>query len=83
MVWVGGGIIVHGLEGYGYPLVGHVIHDYAAAAGEALPVVDGTVEWLASAAGYGVFGLLVGGLMIPLVSWILAPSLKALKSLTA
>jgi predicted DNA repair protein MutK len=83
MLWVGGGIIVHGLEGYGYPLVGYVIHDLAVAAGEALPVADGFVEWLASAAGYGVFGLVVGASMIPLVSWILAPSLKALKSLTA
>jgi predicted DNA repair protein MutK len=81
MVWVGGGIIVHGLEGYGLPAVGHAIHHLAVAASYATPMAPGMVEWLVSAAGYGVFGLVIGGLMIPLVSRVLAPSWKALKSL--
>ena len=33
MIWVGGGILLHGLEGYGLPQIGHAIH--AAAAGAA------------------------------------------------
>ena len=37
MIWVGGGIIIHGLEGYGFAGLGHAIHDMAAAAGHAVP----------------------------------------------
>jgi uncharacterized protein len=82
MVWVGGGIIVHGLESYGFPAVGHAIHNLAVAISNTTPVVPGTVEWLVTATGHGVFGLVVGGLMIPLVSRVLVPSWKGLKSLT-
>src|SRR5918998_569243 len=37
MIWVGGGIIIHGLEGYGFAGLGHTIHDVAVAAGHAIP----------------------------------------------
>ena len=33
MLWVGGGILLHGLEEYGVTAPGHVLHDAAAAAG--------------------------------------------------
>jgi predicted DNA repair protein MutK len=61
MIWVGGGIIVHGLEEFGLSAPGHAIHDVAAAAGHAVPILSGTVEWLVGAAGAGLVGLLVGG----------------------
>ena len=83
MVWVGGGIIVHGLEGYGFPAVGHAIHDLAVAASRAAPAAPGLVDWLVTAAGSGAFGLAVGALMIPLVSMVLVPAWKALRSLRA
>ena len=81
MVWVGGGIIVHGLESYGFPMAGHTIRHLAAAASAAAPAVPGTVEWLVSAAGYGLFGVVVGGAMIPFVSLVLAPLWRTLRSL--
>ena len=64
MIWVGGGIIVHGLEQFGLGAVEHWIHDAAVAAGHAVPAVEGLVEWAVGAAGAGLFGLLVGAVVV-------------------
>ena len=77
MLWVGGGIIIHGLEGYGLSGLGHGVHDLAVAAGRALPeAVAGAGEWLAGAALAAVFGLIVGGIAIVAMHWLVAPLLK-------
>ena len=60
MIWVGGGIIVHGLEEFGVTGPGHLIHDVAVAAGHAVPAAHAAVEWLVAAAGAGLVGLAVG-----------------------
>jgi predicted DNA repair protein MutK len=83
MVWVGGGIIVHGLEGYGLPALGHFIHDAAAAAGHAVPFAAAAVEWLVSAAAAGVIGLAIGAAVIPLTSYVLAPAWNGARRLVA
>ena len=64
MIWVGGGIIVHGLEEFGLHEPGHSIHEAAVAAGHAVPAVEGLVEWAVAAAGAGLVGLLVGALIV-------------------
>jgi predicted DNA repair protein MutK len=64
MIWVGGGIIVHGLEEFGVEGPGHVIHDAAAGAGHALPAAHSVVEWLVTAAGSGLVGLVVGAIIV-------------------
>jgi len=79
MIWVGGGIIIHGLEGYGFTGLGHAIHDVAVAAGHAVPALGGFVEWLVSAAASGLFGLVLGALLIPLIHFIAVPLIKALR----
>lgn len=43
--------------------------------------MTGIVEWLVTAAGAGVFGLLVGAALIPPVEHIAAPALKGLKGM--
>lgn len=73
MVWVGGGIIIHGLEAFGWTALGHAVHDAAVAAGRAVPAVAGFVEWLVTAAASGVVGLVLGGVLIPVVEHVLAP----------
>jgi predicted DNA repair protein MutK len=78
-VWVGGGIIIHGLEGYGLAGLGHAIHDMAVAAAHAVPALGGLVEWLVSAAASGLFGLLLGAVLIPLIHFVAVPLLKALR----
>jgi predicted DNA repair protein MutK len=74
MVWVGGGIIIHGLETYGFPALGHAIHDVAAAAAHAIPVAGAAVEWLIGAAASGALGLLIGAALIPIVQYVGAPA---------
>jgi hypothetical protein len=76
MVWVGGGILVHGLEGYGFTALGHAIHAAAEGAAHALAPVAGLVEWLVTAAGSGLVGLLVGAALIPFVQYVAAPALR-------
>ena len=78
MIWVGGGILVHGLEGYGLPAIGHAIHAAAEAAVGAIGPLAGFVEWLVTAAGSGLVGLVVGAALIPLTSFILAPAWRGL-----
>lgn len=79
MVWVGGGIIVHGLEEFGFATLGHGIHDLAVAAGHAVPAMGGLVEWLVSAAASGIVGLALGAALIPLVQYVVAPVLRRLR----
>ena len=79
MVWVGGGIIIHGLEQYGAPELGHAVHAAAEAAAHALPAASGAVAWAVTAAASGAFGLLVGAALIPLTEFVLAPALKRLR----
>ncbi len=79
MVWVGGGIIVHGLEHYGLPWIARTIHEAAEFAAHAAPQIAGIVEWLVTAAGSGLVGLGVGAAMIPMVGLALAPGWRAVR----
>jgi predicted DNA repair protein MutK len=76
MIWVGGGIIVHGLEEYGVPAIGEAIHHAAEAARHALPAAGGVLAWAVTAAASGIVGLLLGALMIPLTGFVIAPLWK-------
>lgn len=62
MLWVGGQIVLHGLDEYHIGGIGHALHDLAQPIGGGLPLA-GVWEWLIAAAGAGVFGLLLGGLI--------------------
>jgi predicted DNA repair protein MutK len=81
MIWVGGGIIVHGLEHYGLTAIGHAIHHVAEASAHAMPFAQAAVEWIVSAAGAGVVGLAVGAVLIPVTGYVIAPSWTVLKGL--
>ena len=80
MIWVGGGIIVHGLEAYGLPSLSRAIHAAAEAAARALPSAAGAAEWTVTAAGSGLVGLLVGAAAIPVIAFVLAPAWALIKS---
>lgn len=64
MIWVGGGIIVHGLEHFGLTPLPHLIHDAAEAAAHALPAIGGFASWFVQALGSGIFGVAVGALIV-------------------
>lgn len=83
MIWVGGGIIVHGLEGYGVTQPGHLIHDIAHAAGGAVPALGGVVEWIVAATGAGIVGLAVGFALIPVVQSVIVPLIARLRGIKA
>lgn len=63
MIWVGGGIIVHGIEHYGLTAVPHFIHHTAETAGHAVPFAGGAVEWIVGAIGAGIVGLAIGAVI--------------------
>ncbi|MEA3010841.1 MAG: uncharacterized protein QOJ91_2533 [Sphingomonadales bacterium] len=64
MIWVGGGIIVHGLETFGFFAIAHALHDAGAAAGHAVPALAGAIEWAVGALASGLIGLAIGGLIV-------------------
>ncbi|NGM20795.1 DUF808 domain-containing protein [Roseomonas stagni] len=76
MVWVGGGILIHGLEEFGVAGPGHLSHALSEAAAHAVPGIGGALGWLAGAAFSGLVGLVVGFALIPLVERVLAPLAK-------
>lgn len=78
MLWVGGSIVIHGLESLGFAWLGHRIHDLAIAAGHAVPAAEGAVEWIAKAAMDGVLGLALGIALIPLAKAVFTPLWNAL-----
>jgi predicted DNA repair protein MutK len=73
MLWVGGSIIIHGLEELGFGWLGHHIHDWSVALGHLVPWAAGMVEWSATALMDGIFGVALGAAIIPLVSKVIAP----------
>ncbi|RZM06129.1 MAG: DUF808 domain-containing protein, partial [Sphingomonas sp.] len=56
MVWVGGQIIVHGIEEFGFTTLPHWIHDTAEAASHAVPFAKGAVNWVMNAFFSGIVG---------------------------
>jgi predicted DNA repair protein MutK len=80
MIWVGGGILLHGIESYGWSGPSHLLHEAGATAGHAIPAVGGLLSWLVQAAGAGLVGLCVGLVAIPIMSRGLSPLWRALKA---
>ncbi|HEX8534790.1 MAG TPA: DUF808 domain-containing protein [Allosphingosinicella sp.] len=70
MLWVGGGIVVHGLHEYHLTPIPDLLHHAAEGAGHAAQPIGGFVSWLVAAAGSAVVGLVVGGAVILLLKLI-------------
>lgn len=64
MLWVGGQIVMHGAESFGFETLPHALHDLAHNIGGATPIIGGFAEWAVNAAGAGIFGLILGGIII-------------------
>ncbi|MEJ6789631.1 DUF808 domain-containing protein [Brevundimonas sp. BR2-1] len=63
MLWVGGGILVHGLHEYHLDLIPGVVEGLGRAAGQ-VAFVGPVTGWLATAAASAVVGLVVGGIIV-------------------
>lgn len=64
MLWVGGGIILHGMEVFGLGWLTHLFHNIAATLGGLIPAAAAATEWIVYAVFAGVFGLVVGYLVV-------------------
>jgi hypothetical protein len=65
MLWVGGGILLHGIEELhlGGPIP-HVVHEAAHRAGRAVGNFGGIVSWLVTALAGAVTGIVIGGIIV-------------------
>ncbi len=77
MLWVGGSILLHGFHEYQIDQPGHVIETLAEAVAQALPQVGAAARWAVTALLDGIFGLVLGLILIPLVTRVAAPLIGA------
>ena len=73
MLWVGGNIIVHGLEVLGWHWPYDTIKGIATSVSESVGAAKGFVKWSVTAALDGVLGLALGLLLIPVVTKLIVP----------
>lgn len=67
MLWVGGGILVHGTHTLGLHWPAEPLEHIAHGAGQIFGPLDGVVSWLVTALGSAIIGLIVGGVIVLLV----------------
>lgn len=73
MLWVGGNIIVHGLEVLGWHLPYNTIKSAATSVSESVGVAKGFVKWMVTATLDGILGLILGLILIPIVTKLIVP----------
>ena len=79
MLWVGGQIIVHGLHQMGIDQPYEWVHARAEAAAAAIPAAPGVAAWAVTAFFDGLFGLVLGLILIPLATHVINPVIAAIR----
>jgi predicted DNA repair protein MutK len=79
MLWVGGAIVVHGLESLGLGTPGHLIAQAAGWAAQTLPAASGAMAWTVTAALDGLFGLGAGLALALALNGALLPLFASLR----
>ena len=74
MLWVGGNIIVHSLANLGYHGLEDAIKGVAKVGSSAVDGASGFVNWFIVAGLDGIFGLMIGFGLIPLVTNVIVPA---------
>lgn len=74
MLWVGGNIVLHGLEvthifAWPYETIHHIAENVASG----IETGKGFVQWLVTATLDGIFGLILGILLIPVATRVIGP----------
>ena len=68
MLWVGGGILLHGLEELRlFHSLPHLLHDWSAAIAHSVGFMGPVVNWLSYALASAIVGLIIGGLIVLIV----------------
>ncbi|EAU42031.1 hypothetical protein FP2506_16399 [Fulvimarina pelagi HTCC2506] len=83
MIWVGGGILVHGLAEYGRAGPEHFIEGIAERIAHGIGTLEGFLHWLVTATGSGLIGLGAGLALIPIVGKVIAPLYRSITGKTA
>jgi predicted DNA repair protein MutK len=82
MIWVGGGIVVHGLEAFGIAAPAHAMEHATELAAASVPAaLSGVAGWVAGALVSGVIGLVLGAVLIPVAEHAVSPLLDRLRRL--
>ena len=79
MLWVGGGIIIHGLHAYGIDGPEHVVHAISNAARAAFPSIGGLLAWPAGAITSAILGLAIGAITSFAIVPVLIPLWHAIR----
>ncbi|MEL7105526.1 MAG: DUF808 domain-containing protein [Pseudomonadota bacterium] len=79
MLWVGGSIVIHGLDDLGMHAPYGAIHGVAESIAHGLTTAQGFVEWLVVATLDGVFGLILGFILIPVVTKGILPLVNMIR----
>jgi predicted DNA repair protein MutK len=77
MLWVGGGILIHGLAEFGITQPEHFIHAIAEGAAALLPPAGDVIAWVVTATGAGIVGLVAGAITAAVWAVVGAPFRKA------
>ena len=64
MLWVGGGLIVHGLHEFHWDFIPGAIHHVAEAAVRAIPAGGAFLDWMINAIGGAAVGFVIGGIIV-------------------
>ncbi|WP_216326686.1 DUF808 domain-containing protein [Deinococcus aestuarii] len=71
MLWVGGHIILVGLEEFGFGGLAHALHEDALAVGHAVPgALSGFAEWLVETLGSALIGVLLGAVIVAVTHFL-------------
>lgn len=73
MLWVGGSIVIHGLKELGVKWLYGTIHDVAHGVAHGIGQLEGFVAWAMTATLDGIFGLILGLILIPIVTKLILP----------
>jgi len=79
MLWVGGGIFIHGLHELGLHAPEEAVHHAAEFVAGMVPGVKSFLAWLVGAGIAGVLGVIIGALVEPLANHVLIPAFQGLK----
>jgi len=79
MLWVGGGILIHGLHELGVHAPEEAVHHAAQFVAGMIPTMKSFFTWLVGAFIAGVLGVIVGALVDPLANHVLIPGFQVLK----
>ncbi|QFT00365.1 Inner membrane protein YedI [Labrenzia sp. THAF191b] len=83
MLWVGGSIVLHGMDVLGFGQIYGIIHDIAHNVAHSVQVAQGFLTWVVTASLDGLFGLALGMLLIPVTSKVILPVWRLVRGKSA